>query len=455
MTNSTSTYDLIVGLGRSGRAMARFLSSLGRTVKATDIDPARADAAEELAAMGVETMIGSHTQELFDRAAAIIPSPGVPLTMPYIDKAVKKGVPVTGELDIFSAHCTTPVIAISGTNGKTTTTQLIGNLLRACGKTCFVGGNIGTPLVEALTQKIETDWIVAEVSSFQLDLTENFVPRIGLLLNISEDHLDRYPSFKAYRMSKWSLFAGQSQRDTAVINRETRGFEAGRNALTSGVLTFSSKRDAAARVTARGIQIDTGEVRGVIPNKVLEGLPGIHNRENAAAAALAVLAAGENLEDICQGLADFTLPPHRMALVREINGIGFYNDSKATNTDAVIRALESFEKETILILGGREKDTDFTPLIPAVNGSVKLILAIGEATDHILETFETLCRVVPCKSMAQAVAQAQDAALPGDVVLLSPACASFDMYKNYEERGEDFTACVAALSPNGKGAVHG
>lgn len=465
MTAKPKTYDLIVGLGRSGLSMARFLHSLGRRVKATDINPAMTDAAGELEALGIEVLIGSHSQEMFDQAAAIIPSPGIPTTIPFIQKAVAKGVPVTGELDIFSRHNQTPVIAVTGTNGKTTTTTLVGDLLNACGFSCFVGGNIGTPLVDALTgknltqenqiEKTGPDWIVAEVSSFQLDLAKDFSPNIGLLLNISQDHLDRYPSYKAYRMSKWSLFARQTKKDTAVINREILGFTAGAKALPGRLTDFSSTQDAAARVTAQGIQIETEKTKGLIPNDVLESLPGIHNRENAAAAALAVLAAGGSLEDICKGLAAFTLPPHRMALVRNLNGVSFYNDSKATNVDAVIRALESFEKDIILILGGREKDTDFSPLIPAVKASVKLILAMGEATAHVMETFETVCRVVPVPAMAAAVEAARDAAHPEDIVLLSPACASFDMYANYGERGDDFSACVMALNSNTREAPHG
>jgi len=435
--------------------MARFLHAMGRKVKATDIDPRRAHAAAELEALGIETMIGAHSQEMFDGASSLIPSPGVPLTLSYIQKAAAKGVPVTGELDIFSSYCNTPVIAITGTNGKTTTTTLVGELLRACGNTCFVGGNIGTPLVNALTDNIQADWIVAEVSSFQLDLAQTFAPKIGLLLNISEDHLNRYPSYKAYRMSKWSLFARQTKADTAVINREITGFNAGAKALPSTLVSFSSKREAQARITGQGIQLQTGQIEGLIPNAVLKTLTGIHNRENAAAAALAVLAAGGRLEDICRGLAEFSMPPHRMAFVRDLDGISFYNDSKATNVDAVIRALESFEKEIVLILGGREKDTDFTPLVTAVKTSVKQIMAIGEATDHILEAFETVCRVVPCKSMAEAVGSARDAALAGDIVLLSPACASFDMYQNYEKRGDDFCACVTALSSAAQEADHG
>ena len=215
-------------------------------------------------------------------------------------------------------------------------------------------------------------------------------------------------------------------------------FKIGSQALPSTLMSFSSKREAQAQITDQGIQIRTGQTDGLIPNQALDTLTGIHNRENAAAAALALLAAGEPLEDICRGMARFTMLPHRMAFVRDVDGISFFNDSKATNTDAVIRALESFENEIVLILGGREKDTDFSPLVPAVKASVKQIMAIGEATDHILETFETVCQVVPSKTMAGAVAAARDAALAGDVVLLSPACASFDMYKKLRRTGRGF-----------------
>jgi len=435
--------------------MARFLHSRGQSVKATDIDPARADAAAELEALGIETCIGAHSQEMFDQAATLIPSPGVPLTLPYIQKAVEKGVPLTGELDIFSRYCNIPVIAVTGTNGKTTTTALVGELLQACGFSCFTGGNIGIPLVNALTDKTTVDWIVAEVSSFQLDLAKTFAPKIGLLLNISEDHLDRYPSYKAYRMSKWSLFSRQTKTDTAVINRDIPEFHAGAKTLPSTRICFSSTHEAQARITEQGIRIYTSNTDGLIPNEVLTPFTGIHNRENAAAAALAALAAGGCLDSICQGLARFTPPSHRMAFVRNLDGVSFYNDSKATNVDAVIRALASFDNEILLILGGREKHTNFAPLVSAVKASVKEIMAIGEATDHILDAFETVCRVVPCTSMARAVTAAWQAALPGDIVLLSPACASFDMYKNYEERGEAFTACVTALTSSTGEAGHG
>lgn len=436
-----STYDLVVGLGASGVSMARFLKSLGRNVVATDIDASRTKEAAALEALGIRTRIGSHDQNDFDRANIIVPSPGIPLTMPYLKNAAAKGVKITGELDIFSRHNTTPVIAVSGSNGKTTTTRLIGEMAEASGLSCFVGGNIGTPLVEYLMSEIRADLVVAEISSFQLDLSEDFKPRVGVLLNISRDHLDRYPDYRAYRDSKWSLFARQDENNTAVINTGIQNFSGRISGLKSKVVEFSpqtGKQDAK-------IRINTGKVQGSIPAAAFQALPGGHNRENIEAAALAVLAVGGTMGGIIQALENFTPLPHRTAFVREIKGVRFYNDSKATNTDAVIRALDAFEAKVTLILGGREKDTDFTELIPAVAEGVKEIMAIGEATGQISQTFENNCRVTPCKDMADAVDRAYDTAVIGEIVLLSPACASFDMYGNYEERGRDFISQVNRL----------
>ncbi len=432
-----STYDLVVGLGRSGVSMARFLKSLGRNVVATDIDATRTKEAAALEALGISTRIGSHDQDEFDRADIIVPSPGIPLTLPYLIKARAKGVKITGELDIFSRYNTTPVIAVSGSNGKTTTTRLIGKMAEASGLSCFVGGNIGTPLVEYLMSGTRADLVVAEISSFQLDLSENFKPRVGVLLNISPDHLDRYPSYKAYRDSKWSLFARQDATDTAVINTGIQNFDHRVSRLSCQVVEFSPQtqnRDAQIRINEE-----------IIPASACQTLIGGHNRENITAAALAVLAAGGTISGIIRALEDFTPLPHRTAFAGQIKEVRFFNDSKATNTDAVNRAIAAFDAPIILILGGREKNTDFTELVPAVAAGVKEIMAIGEATNHILAAFENTCRVTPCRDMADAVSRAYNAAAPGDIVLLSPACASFDMYENYPARGMDFISQVNRL----------
>ncbi len=436
--------------------MARFLNSIGRHVVATDIDASRTKEAAELTTLGIKTEVGSHDQETFDRAATIIPSPGIPLTIPYILRAAAKGVEIKGELDIFSQYNTTPVIAITGTNGKTTTTTLAGQMAEASGLTCFVGGNIGTPLVEYLMTDKKADLIVAEISSYQLDPAKNFRPDVGVLLNISEDHLDRYSNFQAYVDSKWGIFANQTREDTAVINSEIQRAANRGSALDSRVLGFSSasKVKSGAEIKGHEISIHTDQVTQIIRTEKIKGLPGVHNLENIAAAALAVLTVGGSMAGIRQALKDFTPLAHRTVFVKEVDGIRFFDDSKATNTDAVLRALEAFDAEIILLLGGREKNTDFRQLIPGVKPRVKAIMAIGEASVHIIETFEKICQVTPCTSMADAVTQAHEAGTPGDIVLLSPACASFDMYANYEERGNDFIAQVNNLS-NGKEAAHG
>jgi len=456
MRHFPDTYELIVGLGASGISMARFLASRGCRVAATDIDGTKTSDAAALEKLGIPVMIGSHDQQMFDRASAIIPSPGVPLNMRFIRSARDKGVPVKGELDIFAGYNTTPVIAITGTNGKTTTTELTAAMLEASGISCFVGGNIGTPLVEYLIQDSPRDVVVAEVSSFQLDLARTFRPGTAVLLNVAPDHLDRYPGFDAYADSKWSVFKNMTPRDTAVINGGIKDFSTRRKTIHAHILEFSSTGPVTrgANVHKTGIDIRTKAVKDSLAADTLARLPGIHNRENAAAAALGALTCGATTAGIRQALETFTLPDHRIAFVREVDGIRFYNDSKATNVDAVLRALESFESGVILILGGREKGLDFAPLVPEVKARTKAVIAMGEAAGHIMDTFEGICPVHACPDMGCAVNRAVVLADKGDVVLLSPACASFDRYAGYRERGDDFSRIVNAIVP-GQEVCHG
>jgi UDP-N-acetylmuramoylalanine--D-glutamate ligase len=444
-----SSYFLIIGLGTSGMSMAKFLHARGKDVVVTDIDPSRTDRAKELNALGIKTEIGFHNPKTFNQAAVLVPSPGIPLTLECIKTAAAKGVPISGELDIFSRYNDLPIIAITGTNGKTTTTTLIGDMLTACGMTPFVGGNIGTPLVDNLMNKRNTDVIVAEISSFQLDLSTTFKPDVGVLLNISEDHLDRYDNYTAYENAKWRLFMHQDAGDKAVINHSISGFDKKIQSLQSRVFAFSSTRgittQQGAQIGSTDIQVITKALNSRIKTGHLKELQGTHNRENIAAAVLACLAFGADINGILNGLETFKNLSHRMQLIQTIDGISFYNDSKATNTDAVIRALECFDKNILLILGGREKGTNFSLLVTAVKQHVKIIIAIGESRPHIQETFETVCRVIPADTMKHAVQIAFDTAEQNDSVLLSPACASFDMYENYAHRGTDFTTHVTAL----------
>ncbi|WP_022664414.1 UDP-N-acetylmuramoyl-L-alanine--D-glutamate ligase [Desulfospira joergensenii] len=458
MKKRSDTYYLVVGMGRSGMSMARFLHSKGFCVKATDKDPERKDAAQELNDLGIETQIGFHDQETFDRANTLVVSPGIPLDIPYIRRAVDSGTALTGDLDIFARYNTTPIVAITGTNGKTTTTTLVRDMLEASGIPVFMGGNIGTPLVEFLMQDSTARVVVAEVSSFQLDLARNFRPHVAALLNLAPDHLDRYTDLKAYEDSKWSIFKNQTHQDHAVINSRIESFSSRTRSIASTLYEFCS---GPQKKISRGAVVDGTSVDLILPDllkknsakiscKDLKELPGGHNRENLAAAALASLCAGASLEGISSALARFKNLAHRISFVREISGIQFYNDSKATNTDAVVRALQTFDtpspgKRIILILGGREKGTDFSALVPVIKERVRLILAIGEAAPHILETFGSVCPVQVKTSMAQAVNAAHETGRSGEIVLLSPACASFDMYDNYKDRGNDFIARVRDL----------
>ena len=458
MEKTKQTYYLVVGLGSSGMSMARFLHAKGIKVVATDIG-SKTGAEKSLKKLGIKTQIGFHDQETFNLAQAIVVSPGIPLDMIYLKTAAEKGVSITGELDIFSQYNKTPIIAITGTNGKTTTTTLIRDMLEASGLSTFMGGNIGTPLVEYLMEGKQADWIVAEISSFQLDLAQNFKPKVALLLNVAEDHLDRYNGFEGYTESKWTIFKNQTMEDTAIINQTISGVEKRVSKISSRVLSFSSRPDtkiADAKITGDQIRVQARGCLHHIDTTRLGELQGIHNRENIAAAILATLIACGNIQGIKKGLANFKNLPHRLAFVQTINGISFYNDSKATNTDAVVRALESFQKDIILILGGREKGTDFSLLVPILSHTenrknrVKLIIAMGEARHHIQKVLGKICPVLLVNSMAEAVKKAYEGAATDDVVLLAPACASFDMYENYGARGNDFTALVRAIEDGGK-----
>jgi UDP-N-acetylmuramoylalanine--D-glutamate ligase len=444
-----SSYFLVIGLGTSGVSMAKFLRSKGETVVATDSDDSKTKIAKELNTLGIKTEIGFHNQKTFNQAGVMVPSPGISLTNEFIKTALDLGVGITGELDIFTRYNDLPIIAITGTNGKTTTTALIGDMLKTCGRKPFVGGNIGTPLVDHLMHGEAADVIVAEISSFQLDISKQFKPDVGVLLNISEDHLDRYENYNAYEDSKWSIFKNQDSSDKAVINQSINGFNKNSQKLSSKIFGFSSDKDTllncSAKIGSKKIEITTSDCDIIIQTKRLTKLTGTHNRENIAAAVLACLALGADINNILNGLKTFKNLPHRMEFIKTIDGISFYNDSKATNTDAVIRAIECFKKNIILILGGREKGTDFSLLVNDVKKSVKTIIAIGESRTHIRETFENVCALKEVQTMKEAVQKAFDTAARNDVVLLAPACASFDMYDSYAHRGIDFATHVTAL----------
>jgi UDP-N-acetylmuramoylalanine--D-glutamate ligase len=452
---------LIVGFGTSGLAAARFAKNRGAAVTVTDIAPEEdlADQVREASAMGVNLELGRHDMETFERADHIIISPGVPHTIAPILSARTKGIPVWGEIELASRFIREPVIAVSGTNGKTTTTTLLGKMLENSGFRVFVGGNIGNPLISYIDDAPKAEIIVAEISSFQLDTIETFRPAVSVLLNITEDHMDRYPDFKAYTRSKCRIFENQQRNDTAIINASDPQVRLLSKDINARRVLFYHHGEA-HNITQDHAAIHWNGSRGAasihlkskqnrIGNLQLSGfrLTGRHNLENAAAACLAAVAIGGNLDAVQSVLNNFQGIPHRLELIDTVKGIRFFNDSKATNIDAAARALEAFADPVVLIMGGRDKGAKFTDLEKPVHTHVKKLIVMGEAQEKIKAALGDACSqgVQAAIDMEDAVFRAYQAAAPGDVVLLSPGCASFDMYDSYAQRGEDFCAAVRKL----------
>jgi UDP-N-acetylmuramoylalanine--D-glutamate ligase len=441
---------LVVGLGKSGKSVARFLKNRDAVPTVTDSAPAKKleEAARHLAEIGVRTELGGHRVESFERADLIVLSPGVPHTIEPVERAKRLGVPVIGEVELASRFIREPMIAITGSNGKTTTTTLIGEMLKASGKSVFVGGNIGNPLIDYADGADRVQWIVAEISSFQLDTIETFRPDIALLLNITEDHLDRYPDFAAYARSKARIFSNQRPDDLAVLN----GSDPMAIKISSDIRSrkrffdFRESRDAGAVITRDGILFPLDGRSETLNRGILQAcLRGVHNAENIAAAGLATLAAGGTMEGIRSAVRSFRGLSHRLEHVAEQNRIRYVNDSKATNVDAVEKALTAFSEPVILLMGGRDKGGNFTKLTPRLKQQVKLLVLFGEAAPVIREAIGAGVPAETTATLEQAVQRASSAASPGEVVLLSPGCASFDQFQNYAQRGEAFRLSVENL----------
>lgn len=452
---------LVVGLGSSGEAAASFLINRGAKVTVTDMtdDKKLKPVVENLHEKGIRFEMGEHRPESFENADMIVISPGVPHTISPIQRAREKGVPVLGEIELASRFIAEPIVAVTGTNGKTTTTTLIGEMLRESGKEVFVGGNIGVPLIKYPDSANKAEMVVVEVSSFQLDTISRFRPKVSVLLNIAEDHLDRYPDLSAYARSKARIFENQKKEDTAVINGSDPMAKAAASHVQGLKLMYCRDMDAEkssglrdAVINDRGIRFKPEVIPapGAAPVPMLlerdqTRLPGMHNLENIAAAALAAMAAGGSFEGVKKAVKNFKGLAHRTQYVATINDIEYYDDSKATNPDAVARAVESFDRRIVLILGGRNKDTDFKQMDRFIKERVKSIVALGESRE---EVHAALSRVVPVQkadSMEEAVDRASRLASPGELVLLSPACSSFDMFQSYAHRGDVFQREVNRL----------
>ncbi len=446
---------LVVGFGKTGKALVAFLTAQGAEVLVSDIrNP-------EVIQKEIQTLLGpgrqarveggGHTPEFFRRAEIILVSPGVPLDLPALKAAEGLGIPIWGELEVFARWVACPVVAVTGTNGKTTTTALLNEMLTASGVETFLGGNIGRPLIEYLLADEQPPVVVAEISSFQLDTTVSFTPKVGLLLNITDDHLDRYPDFEAYAASKAGLFRNQGPEEAAVLNADDptcRKIGAG---LSGPTYFFSLKRKPSspgawlegnqARIAFEGWE-ETYDL-GRFP------LPGTHNQENALAAILGARLMGADPRGVQEALNTFKGFGHRLEWVAEIDGVRFYDDSKATNVGAVYKALEGFDRPVILIAGGRDKGGDYYPLIDVVREKVKALILIGEAQDKMAAQLGGATRTEKARSLEEAVGRAFALAEPGEAVLLSPACSSFDMFRDYVHRGEVFQSTVRGLLRRG------
>jgi len=442
---------VVVGLGKSGMAAVRYLHRQGLEVKVSEHRDLGEISRDELALLQqceVEFETGGHSEDFFADADLILVSPGVPADLPVLVAARGRAVPILGEFGLAAGRILVPVIAVTGSNGKTTVTSLIGHLLRAAGKKVFVGGNIGTPVLEYLLDPGDTEVMVMEVSSFQLESAGTFRPDIGLLLNLSPDHLDRHGSMEAYAEAKRMLFAHQVSTDIAIIGADDPLIMAEPLNSAATQLRFGASSGCRAMVFEQSVQLEPGfgaEGEKEVYELAVTRLCSRVNRYNAAAAVLAARSFGCRREDIKNGLADYQPPEHRMTPAGEIRGVLFINDSKATNVGAVVAALAGFKKDVVLIAGGRDKGSDFSALRPAVQEHVNHLILIGESGADLARVLAGTAKVEMADTMDNAVALAFAAAGQGDTVLLAPACASFDMFDNYGQRGKVFTQCVQEL----------
>ena len=434
---------LIVGFGVTGIATARFLINRGAFVTVADQKKEQELGFEEplISDLGIRMEPGAHRIETFEKTDLIVVSPGVPHTIEPIIKAKERGVPVMGEIELASRFIAEPIIAVTGTNGKTTTTTLLGKMLEDSGLKVFVGGNIGNPLIAYADREEKAEIVVIEVSSFQLDTIDTFRANMAILLNITEDHMDRYSDLNAYAKSKARIFENQRYDDTAVLNGSDPVVRSLSRDILSRKVFFSSKKEKGVTISDESIISQENISRLLADFR----LPGKHNIENAAAASLAALAAGGTFEGVQTALRKFKGLSHRLEYIDTLNGVDFFDDSKATNVDSVAKALETFERPVVLIMGGRNKGSKFHTLRDLIDRHTKELIVIGEAKEDIKAELGDSKPVETATTMEDAVFKAYNAAKPGDIVLLSPACASFDMYNSYAQRGEDFCRAVAKL----------
>jgi UDP-N-acetylmuramoylalanine--D-glutamate ligase len=441
---------LVVGLGKSGLSVARYLSKKGAQVavselrEETELDRALLQDASQL---GIELETGGHKEETFLNSDMIIVSPGVPLDIGPLKAATEARIPVMGEMELASRLMDTPLVAVTGTNGKSTATAFLGSMLKGAGLEAFVGGNIGTPLMDYAAGDWRADYALVEVSSFQLDTMENFSPMISLLLNISPDHLDRYPDYEAYVQSKLSIFKNQGSGQYAILNDDDQVLSQFEPLGGVSVLRYGlEKREN------RQAHMEGRSIKAHLPGEKEESfglerfkLPGRHNRENLMGVILAGLILGIGPRIIQGSIEQFQGLPNRLEHVGALRGVDFYNDSKATNVDAALRSVTTFDRPIILIAGGRHKGADYLPLVKAATGRVRKAIFLGEAKRILADAFKGTIPFALAEDMRDAVSQSFSSSEPKDVVLLAPACSSFDMFSDYAHRGKVFREEVERL----------
>jgi UDP-N-acetylmuramoylalanine--D-glutamate ligase len=446
---------LVVGLGKSGLAAALFLRRRGAQVTVSDLRSAQALGKEipSLLEAGIAVEAGGHGLLTFRRQDLIVVSPGVPLNTPELVQVRNLGLPVIGELELAARFLKGDVLAITGSNGKTTTTTLSGEIFSAGGLKTLVAGNIGLPVIEVVDQSAPDAWSVLEVSSFQLETTESFHPRVAVILNITPDHLDRHGTFENYVAMKEKIFANQTADDYLILNGDDPVAQQAASRARSQVLWFSR-----SKIVRRGafllnglVMFRASEQASPIPVVPLADIPlkGEHNIENVLAAVCAACVAKIPVEVIGRTVASFHAVEHRLEFVASVHGVDYYNDSKATNVDATAKAIASFPGSIHLILGGKDKNSDYTQLHALLRARVKAVYTIGSAAEKIEGQIAGVTRIVHAGTLDVAVGLAAGEAVAGDVVLLAPACSSFDQFENYEQRGKAFKQAVITLQGAG------
>ena len=443
---------LVVGLGKSGLAAALFLRDRGARVTVSDTRSAKELAKEipMLLEAGIMVESGGHGLLTFRRQDLIVVSPGVPLDTPEVAQAQTFGLTVIGELELASRFLAGEVVAITGSNGKTTTTTLVGKIFADAGLPTLVGGNIGLPVIELIAESKSETWNVLEVSSFQLETTIDFRPKIALVLNITPDHLDRHKTFERYAAAKARITAQQNPDDFLVLNAEDKPTQMLAAQTRAQIFWFSATRQIKQGAFVHGESIFWLEKEGCKPEPVLPiaeiTLRGAHNVENVLAAVCAAKLAGIASDSIRTSVASFHAVEHRLEPVRTRRSVTYYNDSKATNVDATLKAIASFPDGIHLILGGKDKNSDYTQLAQLLRERVVAVYTIGSAAEKIERELAGVVKMVSAVTLASAVNTAAAEAKPGEVVLLAPACSSFDQFDNYEHRGRVFRECVTELN---------